>query len=53
MVLRLRGSSGRGGPECLAPMVDWRVEPDAKEMIVARELLAIYDRASDEKSRRG
>jgi hypothetical protein len=34
-------------------MFDRRIEPDAQEMIVARELLAIYDRALDEKSRRG
>jgi len=33
-------------------MFDGRVEPDAQDMIVARELLAIYDGALDEKSRR-
>ena len=49
----VEGRSGCGGPECLAPMFDRRVEPDAQEMIVARELSAIYDRALDEKSRRG
>jgi len=38
--------------EYLGPMFDGRVEPDAQDMIVARELLAIYDGALDEKSRR-
>jgi len=34
-------------------MFDRRVEPDAQDIIVAGELLAIYDRALDAKFRRG
>jgi len=34
-------------------MFDRRVEPDAQDIIVAGELLAIYDRALDAKSGRG
>jgi hypothetical protein len=34
-------------------MFDRRVEPDAHDVFVAGELLAIYDRALDAKSRRG
>jgi hypothetical protein len=34
-------------------MFDRRVEPDAQDIILAGELLAIYGRALDAKSRRG
>jgi hypothetical protein len=39
--------------ECLHPMFDWRIEPDAQKIILAGELLAIHHRALDPKSRRG
>jgi len=34
-------------------MFDWRVQLDAQQIIVAGELLAIYNRALNAKSRRG
>jgi hypothetical protein len=33
--------------ECLHPTFNRRIKPDAQDMIVARELLAIYDRTLD------
>jgi hypothetical protein len=51
-VHRLR-LSGLPEPQAFDPMFDRRVEPDAQDIIFAGELLAIYDRPLDVKSRRG
>jgi hypothetical protein len=39
--------------ECLNPLFDRHIEPDAHDVIVAGELLAIYDGALDAQSRWG
>lgn len=46
------GSSGGTKFENLNPMFDRRAEPNAQNVIVARKLLAINDRALPAKSRR-
>jgi len=47
------GLSGSRIPHCLGPILDRRIEREAQDIIVAGELLAIYDRALDAKFRRG
>jgi len=39
--------------ECLNPLFDRRIEPDAHDVIVAGELVAIYDGPLDAESRWG
>jgi len=50
---RLRLARTPESPACLGPILDRRIEREAQDIIVAGELLAIYDRALDAKFRRG
>ncbi len=47
------GASGGRKSECLGPMLDRRAEPKPQNIILARELPAINDRALQTKSGRG